>query len=79
MMARAQDFTIYTGTQFSVVHGLNYGDPMSSKADLYLDDVYRLKTKVQPTRLTLQTAATGRHHRRNWRGRTSGLPNHSYL
>ena len=62
-MARAQDFTIYTGTQFSVVHGLNYGDPLSSKADLYLDDVYRLKTKAQPTRLTVQTAATGRRHR----------------
>ena len=62
-MARAQDFTIYTGTQFSVVHGLNYDDPLSSKADLYLDDVYRLITKAQPTRLTLQTAATGRRHR----------------
>ena len=61
-MARAQDLTIYTGTQFSVVHSLNYGDPLSSKADLYLDDVYRLKTKAQPTRLTLQTAATGRRH-----------------
>ena len=62
-MARSQDFTIYTGTQFSVVHGLNYDDPLSSKADLYLDDVYRLKTKAQPTRLTLQTAPTGRRHR----------------
>jgi hypothetical protein len=46
-----------------MVHGLNYGDPLSSKTDLYLDDVYRLKTKAQPTRLTLQTAATGRRHR----------------
>jgi len=63
MMARAQDFTIYTGTQLSVVHGLNYGDPLSSKADLYLDDVYRLKTNAQPTRLTLQTVAAGRRHR----------------
>ena len=62
-MARAQDFTIYKGTQFSVVHGLNYGDPLSSKADLYLDDVYHLKTKAQPTKLTLQTAASGRRHR----------------
>jgi hypothetical protein len=63
MLARAQDFTIYTGIQFSLVHGSNYGGPLSSKADLYLDDVYRLKTKAQPTRLTLQTAATGRRHR----------------
>jgi hypothetical protein len=46
MMARAQDFTSYTGTQFSVVHGLNYGDHVSNKADLYLDDVYRLKTNA---------------------------------
>ena len=48
MMARAQDFTIYTGTQFSVGHGLNYGAPLSSKADLYLDDLYRLKQKHNP-------------------------------
>jgi len=46
-----------------VVNGLSYGDPLSSKADLYLDDVYHLKTKAQPTKLTLQTAASGRRHR----------------
>ena len=46
-----------------MVNGLSYGDPLSSKADLYLDDVYHLKTKAQPTKLTLQTAASGRRHR----------------
>ena len=62
-MAHVQDFTIYTSAQLSVVQGVNYGDPLSVNGELYLDDVYRLKTNAQPTRLTLQEEASGRRHR----------------
>ncbi len=48
MIARAQDYPIFTSAEFSVVQVLNYGDPLSSKADLYLDDVYRLKARPNP-------------------------------
>ena len=41
----------------------NYGDPLSHKADLYLDDIYRLKAKAQPTRLALQADASGQRLR----------------
>ena len=62
-MAHVQDFTIYTSAQPSLVQGANYGDPLSVNGELYLDDVYRLKTNAQPTRLTLQEEASGRRHR----------------
>lgn len=39
MMAQVQDFTIYTSGQLAAVQGVNYGDPLSHKADLYLDDI----------------------------------------
>ena len=62
-MAQVQDFTIYTSGQLAAVQGVNYGDPLSHKADLYLDDIYRLKAKAQPTRLTLQADASGQRLR----------------
>ena len=62
-MASVQDFTVYTSAQLSVVQGVNYGEPLSGKADLYLDDCYRLKAKAQPARLTLRAEASGRRHR----------------
>ena len=62
-MASVQNFTVYTSAQLSVVQGVNYGDPLSGKADLYLDDCYRLKAKAQPARLTLRAEASGRRHR----------------
>ena len=46
MMAQVQDFTIYTSGQLAAVQGVNYVDPLSHKADLYLDDIYRLKAKA---------------------------------
>ena len=62
-MAQVQDFTIYTSGQLAAVQGVNYSDPLSHKADLYLDDIYRLKAKAQPTRLTLQADASGQRLR----------------
>lgn len=62
-MAQVQDFTIYTSGQLAAVQGVNYGDPLSHKADLYLDDIYRLKAKAQPTRLALQADASGQRLR----------------
>ena len=62
-MAQVQDFTIYTSGQLAAVQGVNYGDPLSHKADLYLDDIYRLKAKAQPIRLTLQADASGQRLR----------------
>ena len=62
-MAQVQDFTIYTSGQLGAVQCVNYGDPLSHKADLYLDDIYRLKAKAQITRLTLQADASGQRLR----------------
>ena len=63
MMAKVQAFTIYTSGQLAAVQGVNYGDLLSHKTDLYLEDIHRLKAKAQPTRLTLQADASGQRLR----------------
>ena len=62
-MAKVQAFTIYTSGQLAAVQGVNYGDLLSHKTDLYLEDIHRLKAKAQPTRLTLQADASGQRLR----------------
>ena len=56
-LAPAQSLPVYRSADFIVVDGANLDDPLSFAAEILLDDVYELRSSVEPTRLGLHAVS----------------------